>query len=159
MSVSKLVGLAPNDWYKSNGVDARLFFGDEPSLTRQEFAEECDINSIMKRYEGHDIGSIMRRDVTPTYIDFSDVPDNLMDYLEMQKNAENAFMTLPAAVRREFDNNALEFVAFASDPGNLEQMRTWGLAPPAPPQPPEPAPVASPAPAAAAGGGAPPPAA
>lgn len=138
-----------HDFYKTNGAD-RHTHNNEPSMTRQEFADECDLNQIMKRYEGQDIGAIMRRDTPPVYIDFEGVPDNLMDYLQMQKDAENAFMTLPAVVRKEFDNNPLEFVAFATDPENLDQMRTWGLAPPKAVEAPQAAPTQSAAPAAPA---------
>lgn len=127
---------ASHDFMAYNGSDT-VVFNREPSLTRQEFAEECDINAIMKRYDAHVIGGPGNLPpANPMYIDFADMPQDLMGYLEFMTSAEKAFMSLPAVVRRDFDNNAHEFVAFASDPGNLEQMRTWGLAPPAKPQEP-----------------------
>lgn len=150
---------AANDFHKSNGSDT-VVFNREPSLTRQEFAEECDINSLMKRYEGHVIGGPGNMaPPEPMYVDFVNLPQDLMGYLAFMTEAEMSFMSLPAAVRKEFDNSAHEFVAFASDPGNLEQMRAWGLAPPAKPPEPPPAPApqaASSAPPAApkAAGGA-----
>lgn len=107
-------------------------YNNLPSLTRQEFAEECDINTIMARYNAHVIGGPGNLSpVEPMYVDFAEMPQDLMGYLEFMQNAENAFMSLPAIVRKEFDNNAHEFVAFASDPASLGQMREWGLAPPA----------------------------
>lgn len=137
--------VAHHDFYATNGgVHSTSFEG--ASMTRQEFAEECDINALMKRYEGHDIGAIMRSTQEPRYVDFTAVPYTLLDYMQLMQEAEAAFMTLPAVVRREFDNNAHMFVDFASDPENLDQMRTWGLAPPAKPAP-EPA-VGAAAPAA-----------
>lgn len=110
-----------------------------PSLTRQEFAEDCDINVLMKRFENRDIGSIMRAAGEPVYADFTQAPSDLMGYMQLMQDADRAFMTLPATVRRQFDNSATEFVDFASDPSNLDQMRAWGLAPPAPvaPAPPD----------------------
>lgn len=143
---------ASHDFSKSNGSDTRIF-NREPSLTRQEFAAECDLNTLMARYEGHVIGgpgNLAPRE--PMYIDFVNMPQDLMGYLTFLQEAENAFMSLPAIVRKEFDNSAQEFVEFASDPGNLEQMRSWGLAPPAKPQAPAPDAVVPPpasAPAAA----------
>lgn len=124
---------ALHDFSKSNGSDTGVSSGG-PSLTRQEFAEECDINSLMKRYEGHVTGgpgNMAPRE--PLYFDFADAPQDLLGYLEFIKGAEDKFMSLPAIVRREFDNSAVEFVAFASDPGSIDQMREWGLAPPAKP--------------------------
>lgn len=100
-----------------------------PSLTRQEFAEECDINNIMVRYEQTGVISHFN-DGVPRYIDLTDFPDTLQGTLEMLQEAEGAFMTLPARVRAEFENDPVRFVEFAGDPNNLSQMREWGLAPP-----------------------------
>ncbi|AXH75864.1 MAG: internal scaffolding protein [Microviridae sp.] len=100
-----------------------------PSLTRQEFAEECDINVIMARYER--TGQLPANVSEPMYVDMTSMPPDFRTAMDMMLDADKAFMTLPARVRREFDNDAKEFVDFASNPDNLEQMREWGLAPPA----------------------------
>src|SRR3954470_18944840 len=81
-----------------------------PSLTRQEFAEECDINNLMKRYENRDIGAIMRAAGEPSYVDFTEMPRDLLGYMQLMQDAERSFMTLPATVRREFDNDPTQFV-------------------------------------------------
>lgn len=150
---------AVHDFYKSNGVDAR-FFTVGPSATRQEFLEECDINTLMKKYEGHagtGPGMLQHQDPAMFYADFTDLPQSLLEYHAFMDRAQFSFMSLPASVRKEFDNDAALFVEFATHPDNLEQMRTWGLAPPAPkapepqavrivdpePKAPEPAPKAS----------------
>lgn len=144
---------ALHDVYKSGG-DRCVFHTEGPSLTRQEFAEECDINSIMSRYDAHVIGGPGNLHPTePRYFDYASAPQTLLEFLTFMQEADAQFMTLPAQVRREFDNDPKLFVDFASDPENLDQMRTWGLAPPAPaPKAPEPAPAPSAAPGA---GGAP----
>nr|QJB19057.1 MAG: internal scaffolding protein [Microvirus sp.] len=112
---------------REGSVDTRTHF-DGPSLTRQEFAEECDINSIMERYER--VGVVNHfAPREPKYLDLSEVPD-LHTALGIMQEAEEAFMSLPALVRREFENRVEDFVSFAADPENLPQMRTWGLAPP-----------------------------
>jgi len=41
-------------------------------------------------------------------------------------------MSLPATVRRDFDNDPMQFIAFAENPENLDKMREWKLAPPKP---------------------------
>ena len=133
--------VAYNDFYKTNSTPV-LWMPEGPSLTRQEFAEDCDINVLMKRFENRDIGAIMRSATEPMYVDFTEMPTDLMGYMQLMSDAEKAFMTLPATVRREFDNDPIGFVDFASDPGNLEQMRSWGLAPPAPKPSAEPPPAA-----------------
>nr|QJB20877.1 MAG: internal scaffolding protein [Microvirus sp.] len=109
-------------------VLAPLEYGIDASMTRQEFQEECDINSIMKRYQRTGVISHMNK-TAPQYLDLSDVPD-LQQSLNVMMTAEAAFMRLPAVVRREFNNDAVEFVDFASKAESLPKMREWGLAPP-----------------------------
>lgn len=100
-----------------------------PSLTRQEFADECDINVLMAQYEKTGVINHFN-DGTPQYLDITEMPDDLMGSLAVMKEAESAFMRLPAGVRKEFDNDPLQFVEYATDPNNLDTLREWGLAAP-----------------------------
>lgn len=103
------------------------------SMTRQEFADEADINKIMAKYEGAWPPVPYDHDPSQYYLDVSEVPD-LMTAHAFLDQATKAFMTLPAKVRREMNDDPREFVKFASDPANVEQMREWKLAAPkAPP--------------------------
>lgn len=140
-----------SDFVKYNGSGEDTVFNTVgPSLTRQEFAEECDINTLMSKYDAHVIGGPGNMSAAqPFYADFANIPDTLLGYMEFMDMAETQFMRLPAVVRREFDNNAHQFVEFAANPANLEQMRSWGLAEPAKVDPPAAAPAAPPAPPAA----------
>lgn len=115
-----------------------------PSATRQEFADECDINNIMIRYEATGVINHFNNG-QPQYLDLTAMPDTLSGTLEQLGLATDAFMRLPAHIRREFDNDPVRFVDFASDEANVGQMRDWGLAEPLPPTPP-PAPEAPSAP-------------
>nr|QJB19215.1 MAG: internal scaffolding protein [Microvirus sp.] len=116
-----------NDFVKSSGMrgDMSSF---EPSLTRQEFVEECDINTLMARYEaGGAISHVNKAE--PLYLDTTLYP-GLQGAMDAFKEASIAFGKLPAAVRREFDNDPQKFVDFAIVPGNVGRMREWGLAEP-----------------------------
>lgn len=115
----------------SIGVDC----SNLPSLTRQEFAEECDINVLMSRYEK--TGEIPRlNQAQPQYLDLEAVAGmDLQTAMNILNDATTSFMRLPAKIRGEFENDPMRFVAFAEDPANLEQLRTWGLAKPAEPPP------------------------
>lgn len=106
------------------------------SLTRQEFVDECDINLIMSRYERG--GAVPWNEVSaPQYLDLTLAPSDLMYAMNTMIDAENAFMSLPANVRKEFDNDAMRFVEYASNPDNIVRMREWRLAPePTPEAPP-----------------------
>lgn len=151
-----------HDWYKprlAHGTDQGAdYFG--PSMTRQEFAEDADINTIMARYER--TGELPVNRGEPLYLDLTTMPSDLQTAMAALQHAEDVFMQLPAVVRKEFDNSPEAFVDYASNPDNLGQMREWGLAPPAPvvdapaapgatpmPPPPELVPLPSPGPAKA----------
>lgn len=121
-------GIVLSSAYVDRGPDDYSTYPEGPSLTRQEFAEECDINILIDRYER--VGVISHMNVTPPqFLDVSEVPD-LLEAQRILAAAGEAFMTLPAKIRREFDNDATQFVQFAQDPANLAQMREWGLAAP-----------------------------
>lgn len=101
-----------------------------PSKTRQEFAAECDINVLMERYEKTGIISHVDQRI-PNYVDVSDLP-SYQESFEIVRRAAEAFASLPARARAEFDNDPGAFADYAADPANLERMREWGLAAPAP---------------------------
>lgn len=132
-----------------------------PSLTRQDMSEECDINNIMARYEATGyLPSVVGRQ--PYYADFTALPTTLSDAMDLMRDAEEAFMSLPARVRREFDNDAALFADFAADPEHRDFLVEHGLAEkvaPAAPEVPPGAPAAAPAtPSAPPAGASPPPA-
>nr|QJB19250.1 MAG: internal scaffolding protein [Microvirus sp.] len=139
MSKNAKSAQASHDFHKSNGQD-HGFATVGPSLTRQEFAEECDINTLMARYDTAIIGG--PGNLPPigpdNFVDWTTQPSTLLEYMDVMRTAETAFMSLNASIRKEFDNDPVEFVAFASDPENRAQMATWGLANPIPPPEPEP---------------------
>nr|AVQ10212.1 portal protein [Gokushovirinae environmental samples] len=100
-----------------------------PSMTRQEFSEECDVNAIVARFEKVGVWPMQPNGVEPVYYDFVDMPD-LQGALTHMIAAEEAFMKLPAVVRKEFDNDAMRFVEFAQSRDNVPKLREWGLAEP-----------------------------
>lgn len=94
------------------------------SLTKQEFKEECDINQIALQYGlGYAVPVNVR---APVQLDFVQVTDYAAAMRELQA-AQGSFLAMPARVREEFGNDPARFVAFCSDPANLERMRELGL--------------------------------
>lgn len=111
----------------------RPMYKDAVSKTRQDMAAECDINNIMQRYEKFG-GNMADPNKVPMYLDLSMAPADLMEAMNTINEAEYAFSQLPAHVRKEFDNDAMRFVEYATsgDDKALERLREWGLAEPAP---------------------------
>lgn len=127
---------------KDTGLDCSC----DEDQTKQEFKEECDINTILKRFN---ITGQLPSDVRmPTFGDFSQVRD-FHDAVNAIAQANEAFDEMPAEIRARFGNDPGAFVAFCSDTKNMEEARRLGLVPAAElKEAPKPAPVAPPAPAA-----------
>lgn len=128
--------------------ESALVCKDE-SLTKQAFAEEADINTIVKRFG---IGEQIPQDVRmPTFGDFTAI-GTFHEAMNAIAQANEAFDAMPASVRARFRNDPGEFVAFCSDEKNRDEAVKLGLVvPPAPVVEPVAAPVAAPvAPAPAA---------
>lgn len=115
--------------------------------TKDSFAEECDVNNVVKKYKATgQLPSLVK--TNPQYGDFSDVPDYL-SALQTIKVAETAFQALPARVRAECANDPALFLERVQDP---EWAAKHALALPKPEPTPSPAAPKAPAPAKPKGG-------
>ena len=109
--------------------DTFATFNDEPSMTQQADAKDCDINVIMARYQ--QTGQLPQVLQEPLFGDFT----NPMDFREMNeklREAEEAFLEIPPQIRAQFGNDPGEFIKFCTDEKNREQLEKWGLTQPKP---------------------------
>lgn len=92
----------------------------DDGLTKQAFKDSCDINKILKKAQK--TGSIAHLQKYPelVYGEFDGV-DLLGAYRRINR-AQEIFDELPSEVRKEFDQDAFKFVAFASDPQNNDKL-------------------------------------
>lgn len=117
-----------------------------PSMTKQEFVAECDINNIIKQYSV--TGQLKHISARAAQGQYLDLPDDLdfQSSLEIVRQAQEAFATLPSGTRSRFENDPAKFLAFLSDPANQDEAIKLGFAtdrrPPPPPKEPETAPTA-----------------
>lgn len=95
-----------------------------PSLTQQEFAKECDINEIVRRFGL--TGELPESVNVPRSGDFTGITDykSAMDAIA---KANSDFMELPAHIRAQFDNDPQKLLVFMEDGKNLEKARELGL--------------------------------
>lgn len=108
-----------------------------PSMTKQEFQYECDVNNVVKQFKPHHMQAMLAANLASgAYTDLPDAYD-YQDALHMVRDAEERFLTMPAKVRDRFGQDPANFLAFINNPDNLDEARTLGLAAPAAP-PPEP---------------------
>lgn len=113
---------------------------DEPSMTKQSFAEEADINTIVRKFGL--TGELPPNGVRmPDYGDFTDAVNDYQTALNAVIAADEAFMQLPAETRFRFGNDPQRLMEFLAKKENLDEARKLGLAVPAPPIPEEPKPA------------------
>lgn len=95
------------------------------SRTKQSFKDDCDINSIMKKYEKTGVVAHQAK----YQGNYADVSGGLDYHASMNAvtRAQEMFMQLPASVRTKFGNDPGRFLEFAMDPANDEEMIKMGL--------------------------------
>lgn len=97
--------------------------GSEPSMTKQEFKDECDINQILQRYQR--TGAITHyAQYAPKYGDYS--PCDYQEALSLVKNAQEMFAALPSSIRA-ITHTPDGFLAFIQDPANKPRLVELGL--------------------------------
>lgn len=102
-----------------------------------DFKEECDINTIVKRYADTGMWSNSLKPATakPMFGDFTSVPD----FVQAQNiivAAKNQFDALPAEVRKRFNNDPAQLLEFVSSEKNLDEAIRLGICNPRPETPP-----------------------
>lgn len=103
-----------------------------PSMTKQEFAQACDVNNILIQYKSPEMFRLMQAQAQQgTYADLPD-PLDYQEALHIAAEAEKAFATLPSKVRDRFDNDPAQFLVFMENPTNEAEARELGLLKPVP---------------------------
>jgi len=124
-------GVTITTWLRTVGDGLDAFYSDmtsdhntEPSMTKQEFASQCDPNEIIDRVQrGADIP------FKPTfYGDFSNMPTSYHEALQIVTDARNSFNSLDAKLRARFDNDPGAFVDFLMNPENIDEVVELGFA-------------------------------
>lgn len=110
-------------------------FSEAEDMAKQSHKDECDINNIVSSFQRTGIIQHIT-DQQPIY---TDLPDQ-MDYqqaMHISMQAQEAFSTLPSAVRRYFQNDPTQLLAALHDPDMHPTLQELGvLAKPDQPQPP-----------------------
>lgn len=115
-----------------------------PSLVKQAFKKECDINNIMARYQKTGLVDHVAMH-QGNYDDLSDVP-SYHEAMNKVLAANVSFRLLPSSIRKRFNNDPALFLDFVSDESNRDEMVSMGLIPQAQELEPK-APVVEPEPA------------
>lgn len=101
----------------------------KPSMTKQSFKDECDINNILSRYKknmGINFLDQYAGVIQDQFADFSFAEDYHTG-LQKIREAEGVFEAMPATLRSRFDNDPGKFLDFVSDKGNFDEAVKLGL--------------------------------
>lgn len=98
---------------------------NEDSQTDPSFAEQCNVNNIIKKYKETGQITHMARS-QGVYADVSTVTDLLTATTQVEKAAE-AFKTIPAELRRKLNEDPAALIDFLNDPNNDEEAIYYGL--------------------------------
>ena len=97
-----------------------------PSMTKQSFKDECDINNIMKRYERDGVLNHLNK-YQGKYGDFTGAVE-YHEAMSIVARGREMFMDLPAHIRSQFGNDPAAFLDFATNPDNNQALVDMGLA-------------------------------
>lgn len=109
---------------RKNGTVSVESVNTDPTLTQQQFKEQCDINNIIKHYA--QTGELPLSKKVGQFLDVS----NIQDYqtsLQTVFDAQRAFDDLPSQIRSRFENDPSKLIAFIEDDANTAEAQTLGL--------------------------------
>jgi len=96
------------------------------SMAQQQFKEEVDINTIVDRFGL--TGEMPENFRMPVSGDFTGITD-FHSAMNTVRQAEEAFMSVPAELRAEFNNDPGRLMAFVEDDKNRARAIELGLVP------------------------------
>jgi hypothetical protein len=79
---------------------------EDESLAQQNMKAETDLNLMIKKY-----GVQTAQEVNWKEFDATVIPTNYHELLNMMKEADEAFLSLPGEVRAQVDNDPVKFLA------------------------------------------------
>jgi phage internal scaffolding protein len=97
---------------------------EEPTLAQQHYKDECDINTILERFNV--TGLLPQSPISPNYGDFSGITD-YHSALNKVMNAMEEFDNLPAQIRARFENEPAQLIEFLQDEKNRPEAENLGL--------------------------------
>lgn len=97
-----------------------------PSMTQQHFADETDINQIIRRAVATSDYSIFSPNKRAEFYDCSTFED-YQSSVNFLNDIEDDFASLPSHVRREFGDDVDKYVSFMTNPENMSRAVELGL--------------------------------
>ena len=97
---------------------------EDASLAQQHYKEECDINTILQRFNIS--GVLPEVPLSPRYGDFTGIGD-YHTALNRVIAAQDEFDGLPATIRARFNNDPAQLIEFLDNSENRPEAEKLGL--------------------------------
>ena len=97
---------------------------EDASLAQQHYKEECDINTILQKFNIS--GILPENPLSPRYGDFTGISD-YHTALNRVIAAQDEFDALPATIRAKFENDPAQLIEFLDDEKNRPEAEKLGL--------------------------------
>lgn len=110
---------------RENGTLRVTTVNELPSLTIQSEADSCDINKIVAKFKTTGLMTNLAKSL-PRQGDFSEACD-YHSAMNQVVAANEAFMTLPAALRKRFSNDPGQLLSFLENEDNRSEAIKLGL--------------------------------
>lgn len=86
----------------------------------QSYADECDINILIKKFESGDTDAFNKR--TAEFMDVSSLPDTYAGILNLVNRSSDYFNSLPVELKEKFDNDVNKFIATIGTEEHKEKL-------------------------------------
>lgn len=114
----------PKDGRYSRRIAVTLECPEVSPFTDQSYADECDINVMMARYQATGEVPVVNQ-VAPQFLDVTE--QDFQRHMDIVLEAEDLFGQLPSAIRDRFGNDPGAFLGFVSDDANYAEAVKLGL--------------------------------
>lgn len=98
-----------------------------PTKTQTQFADDCDIHTIVSRYMPEDLRAKVLGLSQASQYGSIDMNANVLENFDQFKQVETYFNDLPDKVRKEFGYNLKNFLIASQDPNQYDNFAKFGI--------------------------------
>lgn len=117
-------GYEPAEVREQVSFETGLVCSEDDDMAQQQFKEEVDINTIVRRFGL--TGQLPENLRMPVSGDFTAVTD-FQTAMQTVRQAQEEFLRVPAEIRARFANDPGQFMAFLEDERNKDEAIKLGL--------------------------------
>ena len=124
MSKNAVFLRTPYNYDKDAATNESGLHCEDASLAQQHFKEECDINTILQKF--NITGLLPEQPLSPRYGDFTGIGD-YHTAMNRVLAVQDEFEALPAQIRARFDNDPAQLIEFMENSENRPEAEELGL--------------------------------